>query len=240
MKTTNITLLLFFILITTTSCMFDGFGIQGNRHVVREDRTLNNDFSKIKVSQGINLFLTQGDEIDINVEADENILELLKTEVVGNELRIYFEKNVSRTKARNVFLVANTIEAIKTSSGAHVKNMGPLVSDKLELKSSSGSGLKLVDVEAKSIVCSSSSGSNIHLTGETKTFKSNASSGSHIDADDLTSKISQADVSSGAGISTRVTDELNAHASSGGSVSYIGNPTVLNKSKSSGGRISKH
>ena len=239
MKTTK-RVLLFFILITTTSCVFDGFGIQGNQNVVREDRTLQSDFTKIKVSQGINLFLTQGNEIDMNVEADENIIALLKTEVVRDELRIYFEKDVSRTTARNVYLVAARIEGIKTSSGAHVKNMGTIVTDRLDLNSSSGSGLTLNDIVAKAIVCSSSSGSNIELSGETKVFKSNASSGSHINAKDLTTEISQAAVSSGAGISTRVTDELNAHASSGGSVSYVGNPAVLNKSKSSGGSISKN
>lgn len=238
MKTTKI-VLLFLVLISTTSCMFDGFGIQGNRNVVRQDRSIQEEFSKIKVSQGINLYLTQGDQIDLNVEVDENILELLKTEVVGDELRIYFEKNVSRTKARNVYLVATTIEGIKTSSGAHVKNMGSIITHKLDLNSSSGSGLSLEDIEAKEVVCSSSSGSKIYLTGETKSFKSNASSGSHIDADKLTTKFSQADVSSGAGISTRVTDELTAHASSGGNVSYVGNPEILNKSKSSGGRITK-
>ncbi len=58
--------------------MFDGFGIQGNQNVVREDRTFQSDFTKIKVSQGINLFLIQGDEVDMNVEADENIISLLK------------------------------------------------------------------------------------------------------------------------------------------------------------------
>jgi hypothetical protein len=118
--------------------------------------------------------------------------------------------------------------------------MGTIVTERLDLKSSSGSGLKLNNIKAQAVTCSSSSGSNIRLSGETITFKSNASSGSHINAEDLTTKISQADVSSGAGISTHVTDELNAHASSGGSVSYVGNPAVLNKSKSSGGNISKH
>ena len=76
MKTTKITLLLL-ILLSATSCMFDGFGIQGNRNVVSEDRKINSDFEAIKVSQGITVYLTQSDAIEMRVEADENIIDLL-------------------------------------------------------------------------------------------------------------------------------------------------------------------
>ena len=102
MKATKIAILAL-LLITTTSCMFDGFGIQGNRNVVTEDRKVTADFTAIKVSQGINVYLTQGNDIDISVEADENIIDLLVTEVQGDVLKIYFDKNVSRAKARNVY-----------------------------------------------------------------------------------------------------------------------------------------
>ena len=111
-------------------------------------------------------------------------------------------------------------------------------SKSLRLSSSSGASLKLV-LDASSVTCSSSSGANINLSGSSDSFESNASSGSHIKARDLTSKTTKADVSSGAGISLHASEELNAHASSGGNISYEGKPGVLNKSKSSGGSISQ-
>ncbi len=236
MKTTKIAILLF-VLITSTSCMFDGFGIKGNRNVVSEDRKITSNFTEIKVSQGIQVFLTQGNDIEINVEADENIIDLLITEVNGDVLKIYFDKNVSRAKAKNVYLTVDKITRIKVSSGAHVKSEGTIRAKTLKLSSTSGSGLKL-NLNATEVICSTSSGADVKLTGTTESFSGSASSGSHIDADDLLSKTSKAKVSSGAGISLHASEELNAKASSGGSISYKGNPTVLNKSKSSGGSIS--
>jgi len=238
MKTTKITLLLL-LLISTTSCMFDGFGIQGNRNVVSETRKVNSDFDAIKVSQGIHVFLSQGNEVEISVEADENIIDLLITEVEGDVLKIYFDKNVSRAKARNVYLTVDKINSIRTSSGSHVKSEGVLKSKSITLESSSGSSIK-AELDAQDVTCDTSSGSDIKVSGSTNSFEGDASSGSHINARDLTSENSNVDVSSGADIDVNVSNELTAHASSGGNISYEGNPSVLNKSKSSGGSIYKH
>ncbi len=237
MKTTKITLLLF-ILLATTSCMFDGFGIQGNKNVVSEDRKISSDFDAIKVSQGITVYLTQSNKVSINVEADENIIDLLVTEVEGDVLKIYFDKNVSRAKARNVYLTVNKINQIKTASGSEVKAKGVIKSKNLALDSSSGSSIKAT-IETQTVSTSTSSGANIEVSGSTSSFKGDASSGSEIDARDLIAKTGNVDVSSGADIDMNVTEELIAHASSGGSISYDGNPKTVKKSKSSGGSISK-
>jgi len=237
MKTTKIVLALF-ILITTTSCINGGFGIKGNRNVVSEDRKITADFTEIKVSQGIQVFLTQGNDININVEADENIIDLLITEVKGDVLKIYFDKNVSRAKAKNVYLTIDKITGIKVSSGAHVKSEGVIRAKNLDLSSTSGSGLKL-NINASKVTCSTSSGANVKLTGETEHFSGSSSSGSNINANNLIAKTSKASASSGAGISLFASETLNATASSGGNISYKGNPETVNKSKSSGGSISK-
>jgi len=105
MKTLTKFVAVLFILVTTTSCFIEGMtGIKGNGNIVSEDRNLNSEFDVIKVQQGINLFLTQSNTTKLSVEADENILDLLITEVKNNELKVYFEKNVYRAKARNVYL----------------------------------------------------------------------------------------------------------------------------------------
>ena len=54
------------------------------------------------MQQGINLYLTQGNSTDLKVEADDNIIDILITEVKNAELKIYFDKNVYKAKARNV------------------------------------------------------------------------------------------------------------------------------------------
>lgn len=226
------------LLFTTTSCFVEGMtGIKGSRNVVSEDRNISSNFENIKVQQGINLYLTQGKSTEISVEADDNIIDLLRTEVKNNELKIYFEKNVNRAKAKNVYLTTDDISAIRTSSGAQVKSENTIEVGSLDLDSSSGSSIK-IRVNANEITSESSSGSNIKIAGKTATFSANSSSGSSIDADDLTTTDAYAKASSGSNIDLNVTGKLTAKASSGGDIDYEGNPTDVNKDTSSGGSVS--
>ncbi|NQV76819.1 MAG: DUF2807 domain-containing protein [Lutibacter sp.] len=229
---------IFVILFTTSSCFIDGMtGIRGNGNVISEDRNINSDFDVIKVQQGINLYLTQGNSTELNVEADENILDLLITEVKNGELKVYFDKNVYRAKARNVYLTTNTISKIKTSSGASVKTENTLQVNSLDLDSSSGSSIKIY-VNAEEVTSKSSSGADIDIYGKTQTFSANASSGSSIDADKLETVDAYAKASSGANIDVNVSGKFTANASSGGDIDFEGNPTNVDKDTSSGGSVS--
>ena len=67
------------LLITTlfSSCALDMFNrVNGNRNVVTEDRSTKEDFTKIKVSTGLKLYISQGSKNKIIVEADENLQDL--------------------------------------------------------------------------------------------------------------------------------------------------------------------
>lgn len=226
------------LLFSTTSCIFENIiGIKGNRHVVSEERSISSDFEIINVKQGINLYLTQGKPADINVEADENIMDLLITEVKNHELNIYFEKNVNQAKARNVYLTTENISKINTSSGAFVKSENTILATSLDLESSSGSSIK-IHANATEIKSESSSGSTITIFGKSKTLSAHASSGSSINANELKTVDAITKVSSGANIDVNATGKLTAKASSGGNIDYEGNPEDIDKETSSGGSVS--
>ncbi len=225
------------LLFSTTSCFVEGLtGVKGSRVVISEDRDISSDFESIQVQQGIHLYITQGNPIDVKVEADDNIMELLKTEVKNGKLKIYFEKNVYKAKARNVYLTVDEFSSIKSSSGASVKAENTLKLNSLDLDSSSGSSMKIY-VNAREITAESSSGSNLTIYGKTTNFSAKSSSGSHINAEDLESVDAVARASSGANINVNVSGKLSAKASSGGDIDYEGSPVDVNKDTSSGGSV---
>ena len=63
--------------------------MRGNGVVVTEQRPINGSFNSIEVSTGIDLFLTQSESPSISVQADENIQELIITEIENETLKIY-------------------------------------------------------------------------------------------------------------------------------------------------------
>ena len=199
-------------------------------------------FKGIKVSSGIDLFITMGETEKVTIVADDDIIDEIKTEVKGDVLSIYIKQNNwfnwSGNHTRKAYVTVKELREIDASAGSDVKSENTLKGEDLKINTSSGSDVE-VDVYYKNILLNSSSGSDSKITGKAKTLEAVSSSGSDIDAGGLESKICKVTVSSGADATVNVTDELYANASSGGDVKYYGNPAVVDSNESSGGDVSK-
>ena len=69
------------------SCNFDvNFGsINGTGNVISAERNISEAFTTVKTSHGLDVYLTQGDDISLTVEADENLQEIIqKFEMLSN------------------------------------------------------------------------------------------------------------------------------------------------------------
>jgi hypothetical protein len=225
--------------LTLFSCNFDfGPGVQGNGNVQIEERPINAPFSAIHVATGLNVYLAQSDNETITVEADENLQELIVTEVVNNVLKIHSRKNIGPASSKKVLVNFKEISKINASSGSSVQSTNTITSKDLDLSSSSGSTMK-ISLNSNALSCSSSSGSSLHLTGETDKLIARSASGSSIRAGDLNAVSTNVEASSGSSITINTLKELTANASSGASIRYYGSPEKVNKSNSSGGSVVK-
>ena len=221
------------------SCNFSmnlGDGIDGNGNVETAERSISKDFDEIKVSQGIDLYITQSNDVSLTVEADENLHDLIMTEVTDGVLKIYSTENIRRASSKKVMLTINSISSIKATSGSDVYSTNTIEVANLELKSTSGSDIKL-DVKTESLDCYSTSGSDMELSGSTNLFAASATSGSDINASDLLAETSNVKATSGADISVNTSKALTAKATSGGDIRYSGNPEKVEKSDTSAGSV---
>ena len=232
--------LVVFLATLTTACHINGFNkIAGNKNVISKERNISEDFTKIKVSQGITVYLTMSNKTSLTVEADENLHDIIKTEVSNGVLKIYTEETIRRAKSRNVYISAPNVNAVEASSGSRVIGRNTLITTNFNVSTSSGANVNLI-VNTENITSSSSSGSLIKLEGKAYEHTSKASSGSSIKAYKLKSTVAIASVSSGARIDINATEDLSAKASSGGGIGYKGNPKKIERKSSSGGNITSH
>lgn len=231
-------------LLVVTTAIFIGIGtiawnftgVIGNGDVIKKKRTITENFHSIEVSQGIDLYVKQGNEISVTVEADENVYDILMTEVKKDVLHIYFDKNVRKVNTKKVWVTVKDLQALRASSGADIFGESKLIGENIKLSSSSGADIK-VELDYNSVKASSSSGSDIHLSGTCSELYASSSSGSDIEAEELTSKNVTAESSSGSDIIVHATGSLDASASSGSDIICKGNPSNKNISKSSGGYV---
>lgn len=120
---------------------------------VSENRTVS-DFSKLKASQGVQIFYTVSTTNSVRVETDDNErLQMIKTEVDGETLKIFVEtdrkqkltskkgkkKNINGVSFNviNVYVSGKSLNEIKASSSANIKIQNMNKTDKLEIASSS-------------------------------------------------------------------------------------------------------
>lgn len=224
------------LLFLTTSCfMVDG--VKGDRNVVTQDRNISSDFDAIHASHGIDVKLTMGSNVTLTVEADENLHDIIRTEVEDGVLRIYSEKNIYSAKKRTVYLNAIEVNEIKATSGSSIASENTIKAEEFKVSTTSGANVRL-DIDTESASCKATSGANINLSGITQKLVASSTSGANVKASSLKAKVCEAKASSGSVMSVYASQELDARASSGGNIRCSGDPEIVKKNSSSGGNIS--
>ncbi|AFL81616.1 Protein of unknown function (DUF2807) [Aequorivita sublithincola DSM 14238] len=234
--------LIFFTAIGTvllaSSCISINGGENGNGNVVTEERNLTDDFTEVRGSAGLDVYLTQGSENKIVVEADENLLQYIETDIENGKLHVTTSENIGRSKAKKVYVTYKNLTNIEASSGADVTGNSVIKSQNLSLKSSSGADLK-VEVFTQQLSAKSSSGSDLEISGKASSLDADASSGSEINAKKLLVINCIAEASSGAEVTVNVQEKLETKIGSGGEINYYGNPVSVNSNKSHSGSVNK-
>ncbi|MCX6239799.1 MAG: DUF2807 domain-containing protein [Bacteroidia bacterium] len=230
-----------FTFILFASAIFQAATVQASKAGDGRQTRQITGFHGVSVSSGIDLYLTQKNVEEVFVEAESEDLDKIITKVEDGILKIYIREKSWwgigwNNRPRKVYVSFKTLDKLHASAGSDVSNTSVLKLDNLDIDVSSGSDVKL-ELEANEVHVGSSSGSDITLKGKAKVIHADASSGSDINAGDFETQKCNASVSSGADIRVNVTDELDAHASSGGDISYTGNPKSKNINKSSGGGV---
>ena len=223
-----------------TSCNFDmnWVGVKGNGNVITKERTLNGTFNEIKISRGLDVYLTQSATESIEVQADENLHDIIITKIEGNVLKIYADENISYSSAQKVMVNFENISRISATSGSDVFSTNLITVKDLELKVTSGSDMEL-EINTKTVDCKSTSGADLKLSGSTNQLFAESTSGSDIDAGDLIANTCNAKATSGSEIIVNAKEKLYASTSSGADITYYGKPNKLEKSEGVSSKISK-
>jgi hypothetical protein len=198
-----------------TSAKFFNFsvnfgGIQGSGNVETEKRGVAN-FNAIEVGGIFDVEVVAQKEFSVEVEADDNLLPLIKTEVRGGTLEISTEKKISPKGRIRVRISAPDVE---------------------KLQASGASKLSLANVKNETLSVHASGASKITVDGETQNLEVELSGASKIEAENLKAENANVDGSGASCASVNVSGDLKADLSGASKVTYAGNPRNLEKSTS--------
>lgn len=230
-------LMLTLVIFGFTSCHNHIEGTKGNGNVTTEERPAPTPFSNIEAGNGIEVYVEQADKHAISVEADDNIMPFIKTEIEGNTLKIYSEGSYSATRTI-VTVRLPEINTLSSASACHISTINTIRGEQLILKSGSGSQIN-AKVEYDNIFLDAGSGSSVLISGKALQLSTEASSGSQVNAGGLLVNDVVAKASSGSSTEIHPIVNLTAEASSGSSINYYGSPKHISKSASSAASINQ-
>ncbi len=241
MKKIIVTSIVLLITISVNAQNWWGKRIRGNGHVVTKTRTTSN-YDAISIGGSFDVVLVKGKEGKITIKGEENIIDVIVTEVRGGVLKVKFEKNVNirTTKRLLVTIPFRDINAISLGGSGNLKSDDVIKGTYIKL-SLGGSGNIYAKVDVTEVKSSIGGSGNIKLSGTTDEFTCSIAGSGSIKAYDLHTNTIHAKIAGSGSIRTTVKNKIKAKVVGSGSIYYKGNPKYIDsKSVGSGDVIDRN
>lgn len=200
--------------------------VSGSGKVVTEERKAA-DFNRISFNGRGNLIITQTGEESLKIEAEDNIIKLISTEVKKQTLFIGHDKKrgiIRPTKEINIYVSVNDLRSVKLSGSGSIKSAGIKAKELTVTISGSGNAdLKVNATQLSSIIAGHG---EFKLSGEVEALNVSISGSGECDAMNLQCKTANIDISGSGKAEVHVTDKMNISIAGSGKVFYMGKPEI--------------
>lgn len=200
-----------------SACRHLGKGVQGSGVRKTEKRDLGS-FTSIQASGAYEMKVTCQQPPSFEIEGDDNILPLIKTEVRDGVLHIHNEKSYNPTTIIMIRIGLADLNRFATDGAGDV-SITNVKNDKLSINTTGAAKIK--------------------AEGQTKLVDINVPGAAKIDASNLRAERATVMVMGAAQVDVYASQQLDATVSGVGQISYSGNPGVVNKNVTGLGTVNK-
>lgn len=201
-------------------------------------------FHAIRVSGGIDLYLSQGAEAVAVSASRAEYRDKIVTEVENGVLSIHLESNDGHFNWNfhdpkfKAYVSFATLDDLHASGGSDIYLQGTIKTNTLTVRLSGGSDMK-GGLDIGDLSVDQSGGSDVDATGSVTNLQITASGGSDFNGYDLKTDNCRINASGGSDAHITVNKELNVNASGGSDVYYKGSGVIREMRSSGSSSISK-
>lgn len=175
------------------------------------------EFDGVDVGGVFDVEIVAGKDFEVKVEADDNLMQYIETEVSGGVLKISSSTHHLKSKSPlRVRVSAPNIESIE-ASGASKVSISALQNSELRIDTSGAS--------------------RVSLEGATRSLSVEVSGASHVEAEALKAENATVGASGASGVDVFVTGKLVSNASGASKIGYTGNPALVEKKSSGASKV---
>lgn len=237
MKQTLFTALVIASALSATSCS----KVRGEGPVITEQRTAGR-FSKISSGISGDIYYTPDSVYHIEVQAQKNILDILNTDVAGDELVIEFDRNkiIGRHDRIEVYISGPGVTALSVNGSGDLKVRSSYSPEQLDLRISGSGSIRIPELYTGNISSRISGSGDINVLNGTAYHISTDINGSgSIDLIGVAAVKVSTRTSGSGNTSVQASETLDVRISGSGDVYYRGRPRISTNISGSGRVIAK-
>lgn len=207
---------------------------RGSGNVITEERAVSG-FDKVALSGVGTVQIIQGDTESLTIEAEDNIMPLITSEVVNDTLILSQEENAPINPTKPINYTVSMIDiASLTSAGSGGFDAATINTGILALDLSGSGQINITTLDADSLTVKISGSGGVRVSGQVNDQQVDIAGSGEYGAADLDSNIVDITINGSGKAVVRVNDTLDANISGSALVSYYGDPVVTSDVTGSG------
>ncbi len=203
--------------------------IEGSGVAATETRTIA-EFTGISIEGSGDAVVLFGDEPSIVVEADENLLEYIETEVEGNTLYLRLrhpEKGVSfRTRSPLRYTITTPSVSAFSIAGSGSVHCAKLAAEELGVEIAGSGTVVLNDMRCGKLEIDIAGSGDVRMSGVAESQWIQISGSGDVAAGDLRTKKTRIDIAGSGDATIWATERLRVSVAGSGDVQYYGSPSL--------------
>jgi hypothetical protein len=227
--------IVFFVWGCTISREKSGF----SEDLVTEERPIS-DFSKLEVRGVFNLYLSQGEQVALRIEADEEVQKNIEINSRGEKLTLILEENnkfYEKNKV-NIYLTIKDLDELEFDGVGIIKSEMPLKLERLKMKGN-GVGNTNLELMVKDLDAELNMVGNITLSGEAETVFLRNDGVGNMNASELKTDFLTLESEGIGKVEVYCEKELSITVNGIGKVTYAGNAEVKKLERNGIGKVEK-
>lgn len=233
--------LFLFLLFSVSACRFmGGERVAGNGVLKAQDRAIGS-FKGVSVGGSMDVVLIPGSVHSVRVEADENLLQHIITELDGDVLQIgpADNMNLDPDAGMKVYVTAPIFNVVEVDGSGNITSQGRIRADEKLETEIAGSGDIRLELDAPEVQMEITGSGTIHLSGNTRRFRSEINGSGDLRAFDLLSEDTEVEISGSGDAQVFASKQLGIQINGSGNVDYKGNPPSINQNVAGAGSVRK-
>lgn len=227
------------LMITISSCGWRS--VRGNGNVTTSTRNEAN-FEGVKTAGSFDLYINQGDTYEIKIEAEENLMKYILTNVEDGVLKVRVKKGISlRPKLdMKVYVTAPNFKVLGIAGSGNIVAETKITTTNTIDFSVAGSGnIKVPDVDAPSIKMRISGSGNVDAGGQAKDVEYKIAGSGDVFCEGLKAENAKVSIAGSGSVKLYCSQNLEVNIAGGGDVYYFGNPVNVKQKIAGSGNLVK-